>query len=241
MRASTVRVVTFSGIDGAGKSTQIQALQDQLLRRGFHAMVYSFWDDFVVLRRLREFMSYKAFRGDKGVGSPEEPINRKDKNVTAWYTTIARMFFYALDALSLRIALSNLSRGTADFIICDRYIYDELANLPLHRRFVQLYARVLGRFSPRPDVAYLVDAAPEAARVRKPEYPLEFLRRNRDAYLQLSQLVGGMIMIGPGSVEEMSSQVMIAISKECLRADPERRNVQRDALPLSGSAKTSNQ
>ena len=239
MRTNIVRVVSFSGIDGAGKSTQIQALQDQLLALGFHVIVLSFWDDFVVLRRLREFMSYKAFRGDKGVGSPEKPINRKDKNVTAWYTTIARMFFYVLDGLSLRIALSKVSRGPADFIICDRYIYDELANLPLRHRAVQLYVRVLGSFSPRPDIAYLVDAAPQAARVRKPEYPLEFLRRNRDAYLELSQLVGGMIIIGPESVEEMTAQVMTAMSRECLRTDQERRKVQAGAVPLSSDVKTS--
>jgi len=240
MRTRSARIVTFSGIDGAGKSTQIQALQDQLLALGFHAIVYSFWDDFVVLRSLREFVSHKAFRGDKGIGSPERPINRRDKNVTSWYTTITRMFFYLLDGLSLRIALATGSEARADFIICDRYIYDELANLPLRHRFLQLYVRLLVRLSPKPDVAYLVDAQPEMARVRKPEYPLEFLRRNRDAYLQLSRLIGGMIVIGPHSVEEMSSQVMTAISRECLRTDHERRHVQPGSLPFSGDVKTSN-
>jgi len=143
MRTGSVRLVTFSGIDGAGKSTQIQALQDQLLALGYYGIVHSFWDDVVVLRRLREFISYKVFKGDKGVGSPEMPIARRDKNVATWYTTLARMFFYLLDAFSLRITLATISEARADFIICDRYIYDELANLPLRYRALRLYVRHL--------------------------------------------------------------------------------------------------
>ena len=232
--------MTFSGIDGAGKSTQIQALQDQLLALGYYGIVHSFWDDVVVLRRLREFISYKVFKGDKGVGSPEMPIARRDKNVATWYTTLARMFFYLLDAFSLRITLATISEARADFIICDRYIYDELANLPLRYRALRLYVRLVVRLSPTPDVAYLVDAQPEEALVRKPEYPLEFLRRNRDAYIQLSQHIGGMTVIGPHSVEEMTAEVMKSISKKCMWANPKTLRVQPSASPYSADVKTSN-
>ena len=211
-------MVSLSGIDGAGKSTQIQALQSHLRMVGFSSTLYTFWDDVVVFSRLREFLSHAAFKGDKGVGNPEKPISRRDKNVTSWFATGVRLFFYLLDALSLRLTFGR-SHADADFMIFDRYIYDELANLPLHSRPIRLYVQMILSISPKPDIAYLLDAEPDAARMRKPEYPLNFLRQNRDAYIQLSHLVARMKVVGPLSVEETTSEIMKSISKVCLQTD----------------------
>lgn len=219
MRTSSAKVVSFSGIDGAGKSTQIQALESRLRMLGLSSTVYTFWDDVVVFARLREFLSHQAFKGDKGVGSPEKPISRRDKNVTSWFATAVRLLLYLVDSVKLRLTFARRSHVGADFILFDRYIYDELANLPLDCGPVRFYVRMLLKISPRPDIAYLVDAEPEAARIRKPEYPLDFLRQNRDAYIKLSRLVGGMSLVGPLSVEETNSEIMESISRMCLRAD----------------------
>jgi len=218
MRTDSAKIVSFSGIDGAGKSTQIEALQRHLQGLGVQCTLCTFWDNVVAFPRVREFISHRAFNGDKGVGSPENPINRRDKNVQSWYATGARLFFYLLDAFSLRLTLAAISYTARDVIIVDRYIYDELANIPLEHELSRLYVRILLKLSPVPDLAFLVDADPEAARLRKPEYPLDFLRRNRDAYITLSRIVSGMRIVGPGSVEETSAQVLEAIS-ECLSTD----------------------
>jgi len=219
MRTSSARVVSFSGIDGAVKSTQIQTLKSRLRVRGFSSTIYTFWDDVAVFARLREFLSHKAFRGDQGVGSPEKPISRRDKNVTSWLATGVRLLLYLLDTVKLCLTFARGSHGDTDFIIFDRYIYDELANLPLDCSPVRFYVRILLKFSPTPDIAYLVDAEPEAARSRKPEYPLDFLRQNRDAYIKLSRLVGGMSVVGPLSIEETNSEIMESISRVCFRGD----------------------
>jgi len=207
MHKSSPNLVTFSGIDGAGKSTQIDAFQTYLRSLGLRVATRSFWDHAVALARLREFLSQRLFNGDKGIGSPGRPIIRRDKNVQAWYVTAARLIFYFLDALRLRSRLAKVSAKRCDYVIFDRYIFDELANLPLHRWPIRLYARVILAFSPRPEVAYLLDADPEAARARKPEYPLNFLHHNRNAYLELSQLIGHMKVIEPLSAEATKLRV----------------------------------
>jgi thymidylate kinase len=73
-------------------------------------------------------------------------------------------------------------------IIFDRYIYDQLATMSLDSAMARAYARLILRIVPRPDVSYVLDAIPEEARERKPEYPLDFLHKYRRSYLQLQKL-----------------------------------------------------
>jgi len=204
------KIVSFSGIDGAGKSTQIGALQTRLRELGVRSMVLTFWDDIVVLGGFRELISHQAFGGDEGVGSPERPITRRDKNVTSTHVIAVRLLLYFLDAVYLRLVCLQLRKTEADIVIFDRYIYDELANLPLDHWFARWYVRLILNLVPVPEIAYLVDADPAAARARKPEYPLEFLRQNRERYLALSRLAGNMTVIEPVSLEAAASRMMDA-------------------------------
>lgn len=203
--------VSFSGIDGAGKSTQIALLLEELREAGLCAELITFWDDVVVLKRFREGAGHKVFKGDTGVGSPETPIQRRDKNVQSPLLTIFRMAFYLLDVLSLRrIVRKARNRATemdATVLVFDRFIYDELANINPKNRLMQLYISLILRLAPRPDVAFLLDADPENAFARKPEYPLEFLHLNRNSYLRLAG-TAGLVVIAPASVEDAHAEVV---------------------------------
>ena len=200
-------VVSLSGIDGAGKSTQIHELESWLRQSGLRTRIVTFWDDVVVLSRVREFMSLRLFRGDQGIGSPEKPLNRRDKNVTSPPVTALRLLLYLADALSLQWSIRRLSAGKTDVVIFDRYIYDELANLPIDRPWARAFVWLVVRLVPKPDVTYVIDADPRRAWARKPEYPLEFLRRNRDAYLMLAQLAPDVTVIAPGSIDRTQTKI----------------------------------
>jgi thymidylate kinase len=189
------RLVSFSGIDGAGKSTQIEALRARLQEAGLRVLLITFWDDVARLTRIRESSSHRLFKGDKGVGSPAAPINRRDKNVRSWSMTGLRFLLYLVDALSLRLVVKKALQSNADCVIFDRYAYDELANLNLHNPAVRTYARLVMKIVPRLDISYLLDADPIQARTRKPEYPLDFLCLCRESYLTLNGLVGGMTVV----------------------------------------------
>ena len=147
---------------------------------GLRVSLITFWDDVAKLKQVREVSGHKLFKGDKGVGSPTTPINRRDKNVRSWPMTAVRYFLYFVDALSLRSVVKRELKSDADFIIFDRYAYDELANLDLANPIARLYVRFIMSFVPRPDVSYFLDADPEAARARKPEYPVDFLHLSPD-------------------------------------------------------------
>lgn len=206
------RFVSFSGMDGAGKSTQIASLRTVLQDAGIQVRVITFWDDVAQLTRFREATGHRIFKGDRGVGSPTTPINRRDKNVRSAPMTLVRLFLYTVDAFALRSVVKRALRSDAGFIICDRYAYDELANLNLSNPAIRLYVRLIMGIVPRPDVSYVLDADPVQARARKPEYPLEFLYICRESYRALGRLIGRLTIIPPGSVEEVRQRILGQLS-----------------------------
>jgi len=200
-------LVCFSGIDGAGKSTQIEALRARLSEIGASVLLLTFWEDVARLTRIREVTGHTLFKGDKGIGTPTTPVHRRDKNVRSWYMTAVRFALYFVDAISLRIAAAKTLSADVDVVIFDRYLYDELANLSLQNPIARAYVRLLLMLVPQPNIRFLLDADPVQACARKPEYPLGFLHSSRTSYLALAELVGGMTIIAPQPVEEVERQV----------------------------------
>ena len=180
---------------------------------GLQPGCWRFWDNVVVLSRYRENFVHRVYGSEKGIGAPERPVNRRDKNVRKWYLSVVRHVLYLLDGFHLAIVVRRARSGDADVIILDRYIYDELANLPLSNSISRIFVRLVSAFVPRPDVAYLLDADPEVARARKPEYPIEFLHECRRAYFLLAGILGCMTIIAPLPLSEAKR----AVEKEMAR------------------------
>lgn len=202
------KLISFSGVDGAGKSTQIEALCAAIQEAGMQFRIVRFWDDVARLVRFREAASVSVFKSDTGVGAPGAPVNRRDKNVRSWYMTCTRLFLYSVDAFSLRNMVRSASRSDCEVVIFDRFIYDELANLNLKNPLVRIYIRWVLALIRKPDISFVLDADPVQARARKPEYPLEFLYVSRESYLTLSQMIGGITVIAPKPIEEVKREIL---------------------------------
>jgi len=230
MKSQKPKLLSFSGIDGAGKSTQIDALLRYLDDRGHRLKLYTFWDDVVAFSSYREHLTLRLFKGEKGVGSPDRPIARRDKNVTSWYMVLLRLFLYIFDAFRLSAVVSRQAAKDVEFVIFDRYIYDELANLPLQHWPVRLYVRLLLRIVPRPDLAFLLDADPENAVSRKPEYPLEFVHRNRNAYLEIAN-IAGLTVLAPSSISETTEAIRNSLAS--LKPGASAAALPQNAFPAS--------
>lgn len=206
-------LVSFSGLDGSGKTTQIDALREAIALLGVRSTLLTFWDDVVVASRCRESFVHKVLGSEQGVGAPGCPVERRDKNVRSAYLTFTRHLLYLADAVHLRIVLRRARRGGDEVIVMDRYLYDELANLPLQNRFSAAYARLLARIAPRPDLIFLLDTVPELARARKPEYSVNFLCHSRRSYFRLAQLLGDMTIIPPLALEDARRAILASFMR----------------------------
>jgi thymidylate kinase len=220
-------LVSFSGIDGAGKSTQIARLEARLAEAGIRVRKLAFWDDVVFLSAFRAGASHRMLGGEQGVGSPERPVQRADKNVRRWYLTLLRSAFYLADVLNLRRAVAKAQAGHPGVVIFDRYIFDQLVNVP-HNWLGRKYIRFLLRLAPRLDIAFLLDADPEAALQRKPEYPIDFLQQYRTAYHQLCPMVREMVMVPPADMDEVEAAIARQFEKR--GAAPIPRNDQPESI-----------
>jgi thymidylate kinase len=204
-------LITFSGVDGSGKSTQISCLQSALHAAGLRTRRLAFWDDVVVGAKYREGFVHKVYKSERGIGAPGKPVRRRDKNMRGWHLTLSRHVLYLMDAFRLCyvVAAEQLKVGV-DVVILDRYIYDELANLNLANRLSRRFVRHVIDLAPQPDLAYLLDADPAAAYDRKPEYPVEFMKKCRQSYHELACFLGTMHVIPPLDLPQAKLAVLRA-------------------------------
>lgn len=215
-------IVTFSGIDGAGKTTQIETAVAHLTQMGYRVARIAFWDDVAVLPKLRTGVSSQVFKK-----KPDSASLRHDKNVRTWYLTLVRSFFYALDTLRLRQVANRLRNSEDfDFIIFDRYVYDLLVQVRARNWWARTYRKALLALAPSPNKAFVLDASPDEAFKRKPEYPLAFMHEYRHEFLGLREFVPHMEVISPATIDEVHQQIMSLLlcgpaDNACLRISPD--------------------
>jgi thymidylate kinase len=213
-------LISFSGIDGAGKSTQIEKLRSYLADAGVPVRELTFWDNVVMFPGLRSGFSRVVLQSDGSVGTPDRPANRNDKNAQSWPLLLGRAALYIFDVINLRRIVAQAATQDGGVVIFDRYIYDQLAAMPMDSWLARSYARVLLKLSPRPDLSYVLDAVPEEARARKPEYPVDFMQQQRKSYMQLRHMAGLQI-IPAGRPEEVHAAIVDRFQKCVVDAFPE--------------------
>lgn len=156
-RGFSVVVVSFSGLDGAGKSTQIEALTEWLQKRG--VKVTYLW------ARGGYTPGFQAFKGlvrrirRRGLPAPGTSAER----TKAMARPMVARVWLSLSLIDLILywgGYLRLQRLLGRFAICDRYIDDtrldfrrNFPTVPFERMWLW---RVLEWITPRPHAAFLL-------------------------------------------------------------------------------------
>ena len=170
-------LITFEGIDGSGKSTQIQMLEHEFNKLG---------------------VEYKTFREPGGTELSEKirAILLDKENIELISTAESLLFAAARAQLTAEQIKPAIEKG--EFVICDRFTDSTIAYQGYGRGLDIKQLEEINYIATdglTPDITFILDIKPEAAAVRMEaeasdrmeETGVDFFRRIRGGYRQIKE------------------------------------------------------
>ncbi len=213
IRGQRGMIVSFSGIDGSGKTVHIRSLIDAFAIAEIDAR--SFWSRFG--SSARERGSGRARAGKAGASDSAASLARRRGRLR---NPVMRIGWLAYNLTVLVIRYNwrvRLKRRLGGVVICDRYVYDAIveigASLPDDPRLSRWAERCLTRLCPRPDVAWLLDVPADVCVQRQADEggsaaSAEELSRQRSTYVTLAGLYDLNVVSTQSKPEETTSRVV---------------------------------
>lgn len=166
-----MQIITLSGVDGSGKSTQLQKLRASLESQGtkvayIHAVAFS------LSQSARAFFERPNKKNISGKA-------RANTQAGFWGVWLRKLILL-LDIIRFHFFVQRLEKGGVSYLLSDRYFYDSLVNIAYldGTRLSTVFARFASQFIPKPDHAFYLKVTPEKVmeRPRKPEQGLQYLK-----------------------------------------------------------------
>lgn len=200
-------LITFSGLDGSGKSTLVDYLKESL-EKDNQKVAVSHMNYDIGLYSLLRFLARKTMGGDGRHANwgPGEGHAPREQAYAGRFSTRAaklryrlvwnkglRVLIYPLDVLIFlfyRLYIEKLGRQV---LIMDRYFYDTLVDVTGAQRSLRL--RFLSWLTPTPNLKVYLDVSPEKAFARKNEYSVDYLNNRRLSYQKLMAGLPGVLVL----------------------------------------------
>ena len=222
-------VITFSGLDGAGKSTLIDWLERELQRRHRPVTVLHMGDHVGVYaglraardslqRMLRPWGNRDAGNGDdarpRWAGPPPARglvgLANRMRQAILWSKPLRRVV-YPVDLLIFLAIRFYVATIRGRILVTDRYFYDTLVDVADEGRW--FWVRLLQRFTPAPDLPVFLDVSPEESYARKGEYSVNYLARRSTAYRHIAPLVPSAVVLPNNNLDDTRRALARAISE----------------------------
>ncbi len=206
-----MKIISISGIDGSGKSTQLKMLKKYLTEQNkkvesFHSVSFSLINNFLKKKKKASIEKIKEETNEH----PDQTImfDQPAKAVTSgnFLTILARKIILIIDIFRFKIFIKRLQTEKINYLLTDRYFYDQIINilyLSYKKRIIKEISDPQGKklhiklcpllklanyLTPKPNISFFIDVAPEGAlnRDRDIEQGKEYLSIKRVMYKKLA-------------------------------------------------------
>lgn len=196
-----MKIITFEGIEGVGKSTQINLLKDYIESRGLSATIF------------RE-------PGSTTIGENIRSILLDSKENLSKESELLLMFAARAQLISEKVKISN-----TDFILFDRFYDASVAYQGYGRGLSVDFINNLISFinCPQPDLTFLLDISVENGFKRKindvkdriESSGDEFFEKVRQGYLKIAKSQPERIKVidAMGSIDDINKEIIKEVSK----------------------------
>ena len=196
------KFITFEGIDGSGKTTQINLLEEKLSQQGISTLILREPGGTKLSEKIREIL-----------------LDRENINLSS----LAESLLFVASRTQLIAEKIKPSLERNQFVICDRYTDSTVAYQGYGRGLNVEYLEELNKFatdSIQPDITIILDVDPEKAAIRMAsDVPdrlestgTHFFLRVREGYYEIARRYPQRCVIIDGSQSE--SEVFELVLKE---------------------------
>lgn len=204
-RSDTTKIISISGTDGSGKSTQIEILKTSLESQGkkvfyFHAIEFS------LANRIADFKNKYCLicrlTSRCKIPSKEEKISITKANA---FQIALRKIFLGIDLCRFGRLLKKLNREQYDYLLSDRYFYDSLVNIEYLAKKELNYKYPITK----PDTSIYLQTDPQLimSRDRKPDQGLQYLIDKKNIYDKLAAVFEMKIVDGNNDLATVEKEI----------------------------------
>ncbi|MFJ9396391.1 dTMP kinase [Streptomyces californicus] len=195
------RLIAVSGIDGAGKTTQVKELASWLQDQGIKVQCLLNQSMLPVRRSLDAIAQEDGFSGH---------LDMLGADTIRLISACAKLAALAPVQDNLQVP------GMVTLV--DRYTYCQYAAVRLQKADNETYLRRLNRVLPIPDLTLFLDVSPEIAqqRIRKrgiDDETLDFLTTYRAAYRSLPEYESFTVLDGDGDLDSVQRRLRTEVQR----------------------------
>jgi thymidylate kinase len=193
-----MQIISISGLDGSGKSTQINTLQENLESRGykvfyFHAITFS----------VANILNTGKKRLSNG--------KTKDVSRASWIAICMRKIALMIDLMRFRSLITRLSHKKYDYVLSDRYFFDMVVNIAYlsHKKYKPFFQNMMII----PDYAFYLSVDPYKIMQRntKPAQGVSYLINKNNFYRTYTDLFHFTVVDGDRDQSVIATQILETI------------------------------